>query len=153
MQSKFLDTIGLVEQLHRQCLETIKAELEARSVRDLTSVQALILFNIGEEEMPVGELAQRGYYLGSNVSYNLKKMVENGYMIQERSPHDRRSFHVRASESGLEIYRCLSTLFDRHAVRMEEGHVTTGGLETAGNALRKVLQLWSAPTAPVSINL
>jgi DNA-binding MarR family transcriptional regulator len=87
----YLSTIGLIERLHRQCLEVIKVELDRGGIRDLSNVQAMILFNIGDDELTVGELTQRGYYLGSNVSYNVKKMVENGYLIQERSRHDRRS--------------------------------------------------------------
>ena len=80
MNTAYLETISLIERLHRQCLEVVKAELDRIGVRDLNNVQALILFNIGDEELTVGELTQRGYYLGSNVSYNVKKMVENGYL-------------------------------------------------------------------------
>src|SRR3546814_3709702 len=76
----------------------IKSDLDRQGIRDLNNVQALILFNIGEEELSIGELTQRGYYLGSNVSYNVKKMVENGYLIQERSPHDRRRSEEHTSE-------------------------------------------------------
>jgi len=77
VKDAYLEMISLVERLHRQCLEVVKADLDRRGIRDLNNVQALILFNIGEEEFSVGELTQRGYYLGSNVSYNVKKMVEN----------------------------------------------------------------------------
>ena len=77
----YLDTIAAIERLHRRCLEVIKTELDRSGVRDINNIQSLILFNIGEEELTVGELTQRGYYLGSNVSYNVKKMVENGYLI------------------------------------------------------------------------
>ncbi|NIA70696.1 MarR family transcriptional regulator [Pelagibius litoralis] len=146
MQSEFLDLIGLVERLHRQCLEMIKADLEVQGIRDLNSVQALILFNIGEEEFSVGELAQRGYYVGSNVSYNMRKMVENGYMVQERSPHDRRSFHVRASEKGLEVYHSISALFDRQIAQLEAIQPFEQGLDAANHALHRVHQLWITPT-------
>jgi len=145
VKAAYLEMITLVERLHRQCLEVVKAEVERRGVRDLNNVQALILYNIGEEELSVGELTQRGYYLGSNVSYNVKKMVENGYLIQERSPHDRRSFHVRASEKGLEIFRAISTLFDRHAEQMVDGEFSEDVLKDANNALRRLQQFWSAP--------
>ena len=93
----------------------------------------------------VGELTQRGYYLGSNVSYNVKKMVENGYLIQERSPHDRRSFHVRCSERGVEIYRQLDSLFERHSGRLDIAQITPELLDDANQALRRVEQFWSLP--------
>jgi len=95
MQTAYMDLIALVERLHRQFLEVVKLELDTNSVHDINNVQAMILYNIGDMEMTVGELTLRGCYLGSNVSYNVKKMLENGYIVQERSPHDRRSARVR----------------------------------------------------------
>ena len=145
MKSAYLETISLIERLHRQCLEVVKSELDRLGVRDLNNIQALIIFNIGEEELTVGELTHRGYYLGSNVSYNVKKMVENGYLIQERSPHDRRSFHVRCSERGVEIYRQLDSLFERHSGRLDIAQITPELLDDANQALRRVEQFWSLP--------
>ena len=145
MKSAYLETISLIERLHRQCLEVVKADLDRRGVRDLNNVQALILFNVGEEEYSVGELTQRGYYLGSNVSYNVKKMVEHGYLIQERSPHDRRSFHVRASEKGVEIFRRLSQVFDDHTGELAAVQIDKESLDGANTLLRRMLQFWSSP--------
>ena len=145
MKSAYLETISLIERLHRQCLEVVKADLDRRGVRDLNNVQALILFNVGEEEYSVGELTQRGYYLGSNVSYNVKKMVEHGYLIQERSPHDRRSFHVRASDKGVEIFRRLSQVFDDHTGELATVQIDKESLEGANSLLRRMLQFWAAP--------
>ena len=145
MKSVYIETISLVERLHRQCLEVIKAELDRLGIRDLNNVQALILFNIGEEELTVGELTQRGYYLGSNVSYNVKKMVENGYLVQERSQHDRRSFHVRASDKGLGIYGRLDGLFEAHADRLDSLQFAAEGFEQTNTTLRRLEQFWSTP--------
>jgi len=83
VKKAYLETIGLIERLHRECLEVIKADLDRQGIRDLNNVQAMILFNIGTDILSVGELTNRGYYLGSNVSYNVKKMVENGYLVQD----------------------------------------------------------------------
>jgi len=147
VKAKYLELIGLIERLHRQCLEVIKADLDRQGIRDLNNVQALILFNIGEEELSIGELTQRGYYLGSNVSYNVKKMVENGYLIQERSPHDRRSFHVRAADKGVAVYRNLSALFDQHSHQLTDIQLSEEGLDSANHALRRVQQFWSTPAS------
>jgi DNA-binding MarR family transcriptional regulator len=147
VKDKYLELIGLIERLHRQCLEVIKADLDRQGIRDLNNVQALILFNIGEEELSIGELTQRGYYLGSNVSYNVKKMVENGYLIQERSPHDRRSFHVRAADKGVEVFRSLSALFDQHSTQLDDIQISAEALDSANHALRRVQQFWSTPAS------
>ena len=145
MKTAYLETISLIERLHRQCLEVVKAELDRIGIRDLNNVQALILFNIGGEELTVGELTQRGYYLGSNVSYNVKKMVENGYLVQERSQHDRRSFHVRAAPKGLEISKYLDELFQKQASRLDDAQLEEHALVLANGTLTRLGQFWSMP--------
>src|SRR5258708_29948918 len=100
MKAEYLETIGLIERLHRHFLEIVKLELDGLGVHDINNIQGLILYNIGDAEMTVGELTLRGCYLGSNVSYNVKNMVENGYLLQERSDHVRRTIHVRLAEKG-----------------------------------------------------
>src|SRR5258708_10611106 len=120
MKDAYLNTIALIERLHRQFLEVVRTELDSLGVQDINNVQALILFNIGGAELTVGELTLRGCYLGSNVSYNVKKMVENGYLIQERSAHDRRSIHVRLSEKGKKLRDELSNMHERHLVMLNE---------------------------------
>ena len=80
----YFKVISLVERLHRQFLELVKLELDGLGIHDINNVQGMMLFSIGDAEMTVGELTLRGCYLGSNVSYNVKKMVENGYLVQER---------------------------------------------------------------------
>ncbi|MFC4351189.1 MarR family winged helix-turn-helix transcriptional regulator [Fodinicurvata halophila] len=145
MKAAYLDMIRMIERLHRQCLELVKAEIEREGIRDLNNVQALILFNIGEGEVTVGELTQRGYYLGSNVSYNVKKLVENGYLVQERSPHDRRSTHVRVSDKGLAIYKHMDRLFEHHAEAMSEAGLSEEDLNGASDILSRLLRYWSGP--------
>src|SRR6202162_5651384 len=103
MTNEYLEVIALVERLHPPFLEVLKLELDGVGIHDINNVQGLMLFNIGDAEMTVGELTLRGCYLGSHVSYNLKKMVENGYLAQERSVHDRRSSHVRLTRKGAKL--------------------------------------------------
>ena len=98
MANNYLELVSLTERLHRHLLEIIKLELENFRVHDINNVQALMLFNISDAEMTIGELALRGCYLGSNVSYNVKKMVENGYLDAERSVHDLRSIRVKLTD-------------------------------------------------------
>src|SRR5258708_5587903 len=121
----YLETLNLVERLHRQLLDVIKDELDRRDEREINSVQALLLFNVGDQELTAGELRTRGHYLGSNVSYNLKKLVESGYIHHERSDVDRRSVHVSLTEKGNEIRDVVTKLFDRHLESIEAvGNVT-----------------------------
>src|SRR5690348_13066022 len=129
MNNFYLEVISLVERLHRQFLEVVKLELEGLRVHDINNVQAMMLFNIGDAEMTVGELTLRGCYLGSNVSYNVKKMVENGYLAHERSEHDRRSIHVRLSEKGRILCEKLAVMHDRHVTMVGQTPITEPDLQ------------------------
>ncbi len=139
---EYLSSIRLIERLHRQFLEVIKGELDRQGVRDVNSIQAVILYNIADEELTVGELTARGYYLGSNVSYNVRKMVENDYLIQERSTHDRRSLRVRLPEKGLMLYRQLDQMFRRHVEDLESSFALGEELKLANKALNRLERFW-----------
>src|SRR5881398_2942813 len=112
--NNYFEVISLIERLHRQYLEVVKLELDGLGIHDINNVQGMMLFNIGDADMTIGELTLRGCYLGSNVSYNVKKMVENGYLVQERSIHDRRSIHVRLTEKGRALRDRLTVMHKRH---------------------------------------
>ena len=94
----YLESLTLVERLHRRLLDVIKDEFDRRGRSDVNSVQALLLYNIGDKELTAGELRTRGYYLGSNVSYNVKKLVETGYLHHARSRIDRRAVRISLTD-------------------------------------------------------
>jgi DNA-binding MarR family transcriptional regulator len=105
----YLEVLNLVERVHHQLLDVIKDEFERRGRADVNSVQALLLYNIGEKELTARELHTRGYYLGSNVSYNLKKLVELGFLDHQRSRTDRRSVRIKLADKGHRGFIGLST--------------------------------------------
>ena len=143
MTNSYLEVISLVERLHRHFLEVVKLELDGLGVHDINNVQGLMLFNIGDAEMTVGELTLRGCYLGSNVSYNVKKMVENDYLVQERSEHDRRSIHVRLSEKGRLLRDKLSAMHERHIGMLGQTSLKIEDLQQAGVALKRLERFWT----------
>ena len=110
----YAETITLIERLHRRFLDVLRVELERRGIAQINNVQSLLLANIGEDEVSVGELMSRGYYLGSNVSYNLKRLVATGLVVQERSLHDRRVVRVRLTEEGLGLRAEIGRIFASH---------------------------------------
>lgn len=144
MTHPYHEAISLIERLHRHFLEVVKTELDRLASEDINNVQALILFNIGKEEVTVGELTNRGYYLGSNVSYNVKKMVEHGYLEHERSAHDRRSIRVKLSDKGLALYASMNDMFDRHIAALGEGPINESDLTAANAVLRSLEQFWTS---------
>lgn len=115
----YLESLSLVERLHRGLLDVVKDEFDRRGRTDVNPVQALLLFNIGDKELAAGELRTRGYYLGSNVSYNVKKLVETGYLSHERSRVDRRSVRIRLTPKGREIHDIVQALYLKHTRTVE----------------------------------
>lgn len=140
----YLETLNRIERLHRQLLDVIKDELERVRIRDVNSVQALLLFNIGDAEMTAGELRSRGHYLGSNVSYNLKKLVDMGYINHSRSEVDRRSVRVRLTEKGRIVHRLCASLFDRHTLSVDKvGGVDADTFVSLNDSLRRLERYWA----------
>jgi len=143
MKEPYLNMIALVERLHRQFLELVRTELDSLGIQEINNVQALILFNIGTAELTVGELTLRGCYLGSNVSYNVKKMVEAGYLIQERSTHDRRSIRVRLAQKGLDLCKRLDEMHGRHVAALGLTQVNQQALLDSGVTLGRLDRFWT----------
>jgi DNA-binding MarR family transcriptional regulator len=142
MIQPYLETISLIERLHRHFLEVVKLELEGLGVHDINNIQGMMLFNIGDAEMTVGELTLRGCYLGSNVSYNVKKMVENGYLEQQRSLHDRRSIHVRLTVKGSRLRDSLIAMHRRHSEMLGQAAVGADDLDALCITLRRLERFW-----------
>ncbi|MEL6952158.1 MAG: winged helix DNA-binding protein [Pseudomonadota bacterium] len=144
MMAGYLDTLAMVERLHRLLLDVIKDEFERLGMLEINAVQALLLFNIGDNEVTAGELKSRGYYQGSNVSYNLKKLVEMGFMHHQRCEIDRRSVRVRLTEKGREVRDVVTELFVRHADGLNsKGVVGPDGMDQINHLLKRVERYWS----------
>jgi DNA-binding MarR family transcriptional regulator len=125
-------------------LDVIKDEFERLGRSDVNSVQALLLYNIGDAELTAGELTSRGYYLGSNVSYNLKKLVEAGYINHQRSSTDRRSVRVRLTDKGMDVSKVVSSLYARQLKSLEQvGGVDVADLETLNKSLIRLERFWT----------
>ncbi len=142
--TSYLEALALVERLHRLLLDVIKDEFERVGVLEINAVQALLLFNIGDHEVTAGELKSRGYYQGSNVSYNLKKLVEMGYMHHQRCEIDRRSVRVSLTIRGREVRDIVAKLFSRHAEGLQSrGVLGADGIGEITGSLRRVERYWT----------
>jgi DNA-binding MarR family transcriptional regulator len=144
VQPLYLEALTLVERLHRRLLDVIKDEFDRRGRADINSVQALLLYNIGDKELTAGELRTRGYYLGSNVSYNLKKLVELGFLDHQRSRVDRRSVRIRLTPQGQEIRRIVDSLYQKHVKTVEQvGGISGEEFSTLNKSLHRLERFWT----------
>ena len=140
----YLETLTMVERLHRRLLDVVKDEFDRRGRSDVNSVQALLLFNIGDKELTAGELRTRGYYLGSNVSYNVKKLVELGFLHHSRSRIDRRSVRISLTEKGKEIHRIVAGVYEKHARTVEHiGGIACEDLARVNVSLQRLERYWT----------
>ena len=144
IRPSYLEALMLVERLHRRLLDVIKDEFDRRGRSDINSVQALLLYNIGDKELTAGELRTRGYYLGSNVSYNLKKLVELGFLDHQRSRVDRRSVRIRLTPQGQEIRRVVDALYQKHVKTVEQvGGISNEEFATLNKSLHRLERFWT----------
>ncbi|MEZ5764090.1 MAG: MarR family winged helix-turn-helix transcriptional regulator [Xanthobacteraceae bacterium] len=144
VQPLYLEALTLVERLHRRLLDVIKDEFDRRGRSDINSVQALLLYNIGDKELTAGELRTRGYYLGSNVSYNLKKLVEMGFLDHQRSRVDRRSVRISLTAKGQEVRHIVEALYDKHVKTVEQvGGISNEEFATLNKSLHRLERFWT----------
>ena len=144
IRPQYLEALTLVERLHRRLLDVIKDEFDRRGRSDINSVQALLLYNIGDKELTAGELRTRGYYLGSNVSYNLKKLVEMAFLDHQRSRVDRRSVRIKLTEKGREVRDIIEGLYQKHVRTVEQvGGINAEELSTLSKSLHRLERFWT----------
>lgn len=148
-KSEYIGLALLIERLHRRFLDVIKSELDRLGIEDINNVQTLILYNIGDENLTIGELTYRGYYLGSNVSYNIKKLVENDFLIQERSAHDKRSVKVRLSDKGKALCAKIDELYDRNVNDLSSKGMGPDVIKDTNKNLKVLEDYWSLFINPV----
>jgi DNA-binding MarR family transcriptional regulator len=144
IRSLYMESLQLVERLHRRLLDVIKDEFDRNGRSDINAIQALLLFNIGNAELTAGELRSRGYYLGSNVSYNLKKLVDLGFINHQRSRIDRRSVRVSLTPKGQAVAEVVAGLYDRHVGSIEQvGGINTDEFKQMNRALQRLDRFWN----------
>jgi DNA-binding MarR family transcriptional regulator len=144
VREPYLQALMLVERLHRRLLDVIKDEFDRRGRTDINSVQALLIYNMGDKELSVGELLTRGCYLGTNVSYNLKKLVDLGLLEHQRSRIDRRSVRISLTAKGREVYEIVEALCRKHARTVEQvGGVNADEFGTLNKLMHRLERFWT----------
>jgi DNA-binding MarR family transcriptional regulator len=144
IKHRYLEALTLIERLHRRLLDVIKDDFERTGEKEVNPVQALLLFNISDAELTAGELKTRGHYQGSNVSYNLKKLVEAGYVNHERSSADKRSVRISLTQKGREIRARVDSMYNRQLQAIEEVvGISADEFERINKALTRLERYWT----------
>ncbi len=143
VSESYYNIVRLIERLHRHFLDVLRSELRKINIEDINAVQALLLYNVGEAEVVIRDLKDRGYYHGSNVSYNIKKLTEFGYITQERCSHDRRSIRLKLTEKGIQLCGVVGDLQKHLAVKVTSTPDSEAELDNAGRALQRLERIWT----------
>lgn len=139
----YFNIVRLIERLHRHFLDVLRAELRSMDVEDINAVQALLLYNIGEAEVVIRDLKDRGYYHGSNVSYNIKKLTEFDYLTQERCAHDRRSIRLKLTDKGMRLCNGIRDLQNHLAAKIGASPETLTALDASAQTMFQVERTWT----------
>ncbi|MGE4252193.1 MAG: MarR family winged helix-turn-helix transcriptional regulator [Parvibaculaceae bacterium] len=144
LKNHFVRALGQLERLHRCLLELIKLELERQiGEQEVTSAQAVFLYNIGDGKLSATELRIRGYYTGSNLSYTIAKLVEGGYLNYERTVQDKRIVRLSLTEKGHQIRSMVAAVYEGHVPALEEKGITAEDLERLVSALKRLEHYWA----------
>lgn len=138
-----LDLVRVAERVHRRSLDLYRIDLTRLGVHDVSPSQVMMLFTIGGEELTVRDLIERGYYLGSTASYNLKRLVDTGYVDRTVSERDRRSARLRLSDKGRELCEALRKVDETYHTLVVRSPKDARDLEVAIKTLKRLEQAWS----------
>jgi DNA-binding MarR family transcriptional regulator len=133
----------VIDRMQRRFLDIVRIELGRLGIDDISPTQVLMLMNIGNDELSVRDLMERGYYLGSNASYNLKHLVEHGYIDRSASQRDRRAARLCLSERGRQLCADLRKLEAFQSASLQRAGIDRQDLETTSRSLRRLERLWS----------
>ncbi|MDR2598593.1 MAG: MarR family transcriptional regulator [Holosporales bacterium] len=142
MRNCCLELSACGEKAFRVFLDIIKQELDGFGIADISSTQAFILMNVGNNVITMGEVLSRGYYVGSNASYNLKKMIANGYMKQSPSDYDKRASYLSLTDKGLDLCNKLEKSVNKHMSRFESTAAGKLELERGIKFMKKIESYW-----------
>lgn len=137
-----LDLICLIERMHRRYVDVLRMDLVALGADDLSPAQVMMLFAIGRGETMVRELMARGYYVGSSASYNLKRLVESGYVERKTSERDRRAARLSLAPKGSELCERIRTLDGRYHQRLSRNENQKHELTVTYRTLQRLEEIW-----------
>ena len=137
-----LELPRMLERMHRRYLDILQVEMKRLAIRDINPVQAFMLLDMGEDELTIQELVDRGYYVRSNALYNIKKLVDAGYFAQARDPHDRRAMRIGLTDKARANCTKLKGRLDDLANRISKRDGPKADYTAVHSALRALERAW-----------
>lgn len=141
--NNYFQLVRLCESTYKAFLDSLKCALFDLEINNLSPIQALIILNLGENEINIKDFIRCGYYSGTNVTYNLNSLVENGYMLSIKNPGDARSRRISLSEKGIGVFDALSNMINNHNKTVFSNIKDCGSINDNLRSVNKNIELLS----------
>jgi DNA-binding MarR family transcriptional regulator len=138
-----LELPRLIERMHRHYLDVLGPALTRFGADDISPVQFMMLLHLTGGEISVRELIERGHYLGSNATYNLKQLTECGYIERLPSPRDKRAARLKLTERGAALVTHMREQDRAIIAPLYEQESMAALFESTYKALRQLENRWS----------
>ena len=110
--NKYIEAIHLCEKITQDFEELSQNILYSSGIEDLNATQAILLYKISlyKGNISPKEIGSKRYYNGTNVTYNLNKLKNKGYLEEKKSDIDKRKKNINITKKSDKII----SLFDSH---------------------------------------
>jgi DNA-binding MarR family transcriptional regulator len=137
------ELVRVIERMYRRYLDRLRVDLIRIGAEDISPAHAMLLFTIGDDDLSVRDLMDRGHYLGSNASYSLKQLVQSGYVDRTPSPRDRRSARIRLTDKGKKLCKTIKAADDVNQNLIVRDERDRRALEETLTMLRRLEVVWA----------
>jgi len=137
------ELVRIIERMYRRYLDRLRVDLIRIGADDISPSHAMLLFTIGDDDLSVRDLMDRGHYLGSNASYSLKQLVQSGYVDRSASPRDRRSARIRLTDKGKRLCEAIKSADEINQNLIVRNERDLSALEETLRMLRRLEVLWA----------
>ncbi|WP_236042555.1 MarR family winged helix-turn-helix transcriptional regulator [Roseibium aggregatum] len=137
------ELVRVIERMYRRYLDRLRVDLSRIGADDISPSHAMLLFTIGDDDLSVRDLMDRGHYLGSNASYSLKQLVQSGYVDRSASARDRRSARIRLTDKGKQLCKAITSADEVNQNQIVRSEQDRRALEETISMLRRLEVVWA----------
>ena len=132
-----------INTLNHLFLRNIEKELVKNRVRDINSLQALTIYNIGIDGSTISKVQTNGFKIGTNISYNIFKLEKLKYIFKIPNIHDERSVCVKITEKGIAVINIVDSVIMSQSELLKEFYDKGYNSDIKDNILFKLQKIWS----------
>ena len=137
-KTPYFDSLITLGSFHELFLESIRAELGRRRIRNISPLQCLTLYQIGKSSLagkstlslPDILLLYESFLSRTDLVYILRKLMKAGHIVHKHTETDKNRKIYALSEKGLALYDKLNDLFEDYLQQMERSGLSIADLKS-----------------------